>query len=40
LELEPLGRDAIGQIIAELDSMTAPYMEKEAQIAELRETNM
>ena len=35
-----MGRDAIGKIVAELDSMAAPYGDKEAQIAELRETNM
>jgi hypothetical protein len=40
MELEPMGRDAIGKIVAEVDSMAAPYADKEAQIAELRETNM
>ena len=39
-ELEPLRRDAIGQIVAEIDSIAAPFIEKEAQIAELREANM
>ena len=38
-ELEPLGRDAIGKIVVELDSVTDPCMDKEAQIAELREAN-
>ena len=40
MELDPMGRDAIGQIVAELDSLRAPYLDKEAQIAELRETKM